>query len=184
MDNLMVVGIDPGTQGGVAYMHRTASQTKVIKNPTDIGDFLQFMQYLNQISQGEIMVFHEKVNMYAGDMSNPGKALQMQKLFKRVNQKNALLSQAGIPFIEVNPVSWQSALRLRPKREKGESKEKFKKRRKELYKARAASDYGHIKATLWNSDALCILSYGRHYIQNNLKEIESKLKPENRDLFG
>lgn len=171
---MIIVGIDPGTQGAIAWMKGKAINTKVIKNLSDIEEFTSFMKDLR--SQDDVIVFHEQVQMFTSDLQNTGKAMQMQKLFKRVNMKNGVLAALQISTELVAPVTWQTSLQLKLKKNKGEKPEKFKQRRKTHYKSHVAQYYKNIKPTLWNADALCLLSYGRLQINKHKSHYSELLK--------
>ena len=91
----------------------------------------------------------------------------------------AIIETAGIPYVMVHPLKWQTALKLRVR---GVHEEKAERKRK--YQQTAGSLYPEIKATLWNADALLILHFGRYVLVNEPKWVKANLpEREYQKLF-
>lgn len=157
-----IIGIDPGASGGIA-LWRPNAEVKVIKMPKDLMELRDYFEYVKEIASNPV-VFIEKVQMRPDDVlpanspqehrANMGKAYRIQKMLEDFQKLKTIIEFADIPYIQVHPMSWQSYLHLR---KKGEDKQT----RKNRYKAAAGEYYPTIKATLWNSDALLIMHFGR-----------------------
>jgi hypothetical protein len=167
-----IVAIDPGVSGGLAIWSPNC-KVEVKKMPKDLMDLKEYFEYLKSISES-VLVFIEKVQLHHGDMGNdvPGKAFNIQKMLQGFEKLKVIIEVCEIPFLQVHPMSWQSYLKLR---KRGEEKQD----RKNRYKAVAQNLYPEIKATLWNSDALLIMHFGRKKKMNDaswiLENLPSKL---------
>ena len=148
-----VIGIDPGTNGGIATW-RPNAPLKTSKMPKDLNDIRDYLQYIKSICQRPI-IFLEKVQLRADDVKdNPGKAFRIQQLLISFQKLKDYMEVEGIPYVLFHPISWQTTLKLR---KQGESKSE----RKSRYKQVAEYYYPNIKTTLWNADAILILHAGR-----------------------
>lgn len=164
-----IIGIDPGVSGGIAVW-RTTQPTTVMKMPRNIYDLRAFLDDKKQVCNP--VIFLEKVQLQHGDMSdNPGKVFRIQKMLAEFEKLKAVITLCDIPYVLVNPMKWQSDLKLRVK---GEEKADRKRR----YQRAAAEYYPEIKATLWNSDALMILHFGRYILHTNPRWVLDNL-PQN-----
>lgn len=167
-----VIGIDPGKSGGIAVW-RPNYQTKAIKMPAELMDLIDWFGYMRTICRP--IVFVEKVQLRPDDIvGNPGKAFRIQKMLADFEKLKTILTVTDTPFILVNPMKWQSVLKLRVK---GEEKPERKRR----YQREAAKLYPEIKTTLWNSDALLIMHFGRHMLANEEQWILQNLPEKLHD---
>lgn len=162
MNNISVdciIGIDPGKGGGIAVW-RPNHKTQAIKMPENLMDLKEWFDYMQDISVP--IVFIEKLQLRTTDMTdNPGKVFRINKLLADFEKLKTIMTICNIPFVLVNPMKWQSELKLRIK---GEIKEV----RKNRYRSIAGNKYPEVKATLWNADALLIMHFGRYMLKNNL----------------
>lgn len=160
-----IVGIDPGAAGGITVW-RPNNRPTSIKMPRDINDFREYIEYIQSISSP--LVFVEKLNIRPDDVTvenegaNMGKLYRVQRMLQNFEQLKAVLTVMGVPFVLVNPMKWQSELKLRIK---GKHEEKADRKRR--YKGIAANLYPEITATLWNADATLIMHFGRYILRNN-----------------
>lgn len=174
-----VIGIDPGAQGGIA-IYVTGRNTTVAKMPKDITQLRDFFAYYAQTYHP--IVFLEKLSIRPDDVSatdgraNLGKLYRIQKMMANFEHLKALLETAGIPFVLVHPMSWQTKLKLRTV---GSSEEK--KDRKKRYCMTAGQLYPNIKTTLWNADALLIMHFGRWALVNDLNWVKANLPASQQD---
>lgn len=162
-----IIGIDTGASGGIAIW-RPNHVLKVVKMPKDLKALKEFLEYYKEVC--EPIVFIEKLNVRPDDVSvsggaaNMGKLYRIQKMLQNFEQLKATIEFLEIPFILVNPMKWQSELKLRIKI-KGKKEEKAE--RKNRYKSIAGQLYPDVKPTLWSCDATLIMHFGRYIIQNN-----------------
>lgn len=170
-----VIGIDPGKSGGIAVW-RPGTKTYAIKMPEDVMELESWIQYMKTITRP--IVFIEKVQLRPDDVvGNPGKAFRVQKMLADFEKLKTILAISGVPYIKVHPQKWQNSLKLRVK---GEEKAERKKR----YQRAAADYYPEVKATLWNSDALLIMHFGRHILKTDPSWVKQNLpKPIAKNLF-
>lgn len=161
-----IIGIDPGKSGGLAIW-RPNHKTEAIKMPKDIIELKQYFEYMQGICNP--LVFLEKVQMRPDDITdNPGKAFRVQKMLADFEQLKTIIAVCDVPFVLVHPQKWQHTLNLRVK---GEEKPERKKR----YQRAAQTYYPEVKATLWNSDALMIMTFGRYMLRNDVNWVLENL---------
>lgn len=154
-----VIGIDPGSNGGIAIW-RPNQQLQTIKMPKDLSELRGYLQYIKEITKSPI-IFLEKVQLRADDIKdNPGKAFRIQQLLMSFQRLKDFIEVEGIPYILMHPMSWQTILKLRKQAE-------GKTERKNRYKEAAEYYYPGLKATLWNADAVLILHAGRVKMKND-----------------
>lgn len=168
-----VIGIDPGSNGGIAVFI-PGRPTKAFKMPKDLGDLGDFFHYYK--TNYHPIVFLEKLSVrpddvsVEGDKAAMGKLYRIQKMMANYEHLKALIETAGIPYVMVHPLSWQSKLGLRVK---GEQEDK--RARKHRYQAKAAFLYPGIKVALWGADALLIMHFGRWALVNDSSWVKANL---------
>lgn len=168
-----VIGIDPGANGGIAVFI-PGRNTKALKMPKEITELRDFFSYYAETFRP--IVFLEKLSVrpddvaVQGDRASMGKLYRIQKLMANFEHLKALIETAGIPYVMVHPMTWQTRLKLRVR---GELIEKAE--RKRQYQEKAASLYPGIKVTLWNADALLLMHFGRWALLNEQKWVKEQL---------
>lgn len=157
--NRIVIGIDPGANGGIAIWDNETGLARVAKMPKDITDLRGLLEYYRDDVSGNPIVFLEKLSVRPDDVAvdggkpNMGKLYRIQKMMGAFEQLKATIEIMDVPYIMVHPMTWQSKLDVRVK---GEEKPARKKR----YAKLAGQWYPNIKTTLWNADALLIMRFG------------------------
>ena len=168
-----VIGIDPGAAGGLAVFI-PGQNTKALKMPKDITDLRGFFAYY--VENYKPIVFLEKLSvrpddvMVQGDRAALGKLYRVQKMMANFEHLKALIETAGIPYVLVHPLSWQTKLKLRVR---GQHEEKADRKRR--YKDAAAQYYPGVDVTLWNADALLLMHFGRWALVNEPKWVKANL---------
>jgi predicted nuclease with RNAse H fold len=164
-----VIGIDPGASGGIAVWTPNTI-TKTVKMPKNILEMCEYLKYIQGIHKNPL-AFLEKVQMFHSDSSsdNYGKQFGIGKLLEQAKEVKDALKILGIPYISVHPMTWQSYLHLRRKDDKSKQK------RKNRYKEAAQNMFQDCKVTLWNSDALLLVEFGRRKINYDLNWIKENL---------
>lgn len=168
-----VIGIDPGANGGIV-VYTPGDIPKVAKMPKDVTDLRDFLKYYADTYHP--IVFLEKLSvrpddvMVQGDRAAMGKLYRIQRLMANFEHLKALVEIAGIPFVLCHPMTWQTKLKLRIK---GQHEEKAE--RKKRYKDAAAKLYPGVDVTLWNSDALLLMHFGRWALVNDVKWVKANL---------
>lgn len=177
-----VIGVDPGSNGGLAVFI-PGQLTKAVKMPKDIRELADF--FAHYAENYKPIIFLEKLSVRPDDVSeeggraNMGKLYRIQKLMANYEHLKALIETAGIPYVMCHPLVWQTKLKLRIRGEKIEKAE-----RKRRYAARAAALYPEVKVTLWNSDALLLMHFGRWALMNDRDWVRANLpEREYQKLF-
>ena len=168
-----VIGVDPGANGGLA-IYLPGQTPKVAKMPKDISELRDFFAYYRD--NYKPIVFLEKLSVRPDDVTaqdskaNMGKLFRIQKMMANFEHLKAIIEMAGIPYVMVHPLTWQTKLKLRVR---GEHEEKAL--RKKRYVMKAAATYPGVNVTLWNADALLIMHFGRWALVNDPKWVKSNL---------
>lgn len=192
MDNTFaidcIIGIDPGANGGIAVYVPGEYRPLMIthKMPKDISELRDFFQYY--MDNFKPIVFLEKLSVRPDDVTTEGARINMGKLY-RIQQMmanyehlKALMESCGIPYVMVHPMTWQTKLQLRKRGIDGVKEEKAERKRR--YQREAAKLYPQIRVTLWNSDALLIMHFGRWAMENTPKWVKEQLpEREYKKLF-
>ena len=143
---VMLIGIDPGASGGVAYM--IGNSVNTFKHP-DTKTLSIWFKENSELYDAYCVIEHQEVRPQDVDDM---RIFAMQKLVKQYNQTCALMMAHGIRYAAVRPKSWQKTLGIELKgTEYGMRKNKLKQH--------SAKQYPTVKVTLWNADALCLLQY-------------------------
>ena len=144
------IGIDPGTNGGIAVLDRDGKVLEVGKMPATPQDILDF---LGEYSGQDVTAALEDVGH-----GIPGQSSKATATFARHNGhlEMALLA-LGMPTEKVTPQKWQKVYQL------GSSKSCTKIQWKNKLKAKAQQLFPSLgkKITLSTSDALLIAEYAR-----------------------
>lgn len=148
--NTIFIGIDPGKNGGLAWILNTngsliAGCVKMPQTERDINDTIKELSFKAEST----FCFLEKV------ASRPGQgAPGMFKFGMGYGALRAFLTAHRIPFEDVTPQKWMGALTLKKK-----NKEESGTSHKNRIKGRAQQLFPNIKVTLATSDALMIAYY-------------------------
>lgn len=146
----MIIGIDPGSNGGVAFFHE--DWIAVEKLPQTGNALLElFRLYTSGLSKDDIIVFIEAVKGRGG-----WGATQSFNFGKGYGRTLGILEALEWIYEEVTPVTWQK--RVMNKTSKGD-KNMLKEFARELYGNLDKTD-GSLPITLWSADALLIGTYG------------------------
>lgn len=177
-----IIGIDPGAAGGIA-VYLPGQNVRTLKMPKDNIDLRDFFAYYAE--NYAPIVFLEKLSVrpddvaVQGDKAALGKLYRIQKLIANFEHLKAIIEAAGIPYVLVHPMTWQTKLGLRI-RGANESKSERKRR----YQTSATAKYPGIKVTLWNADALLIMHFGRWALVNDINWVKQNLpEREHSKLF-
>lgn len=177
-----IIGVDPGSSNGGIAVYIPGRNIKTLRMPKDVRELAQFFAYYAENYRPLVML--EKLNIRPDDLmggnANPGKVYRIQKLLANFEQLKAIIEASGTPYCLVHPMSWQKRLGLRVQGVKEEKAE-----RKNRYKQTAAAWYPGVKVTLWNSDALLLMHFGRWVVVNDPRWVESNLpsKVKSMQLF-
>jgi len=134
-----VIGVDPGTNGGIAWI--TDGKPCVEKMPNTLQDLWELFRDI--ASEGECHAYLEQVS------SSPQMGVVSAFTFGNgFGHLEMALTAAGIPFARIRPQVWQKELGCMTKGDKNVTKRKAQ----ELFPS--------IKATHATSDALLIAHYG------------------------
>lgn len=178
MEFTKIIGIDPGSSGGIAIYSKSGlgcskmPMIEVRKNGnkrrrTDVQKFAAMLT--EQKRDYTPIIFIEKVQAWLSDTDKPGKRFNIQKMLANYETLLTVIRMSGIPMIVVPPRTWQRYLGLV---KKGVEKSE----RKKIYQRAAQSYHLETKATLWNSDAICLVQFGRMKNKFDSEWIKEQLK--------
>lgn len=142
----MIIGIDPGKNGGIALMNEAFVVVEVKKMPNTNVDLRDFIE--GAVERGADVCYLEKVHAMPGNG-----AVSMFSFGQQFGWLQQALADARIRTVEVTPNIWQKALGL-----SGTGKDKAD--HKYALKARAQQLFPNTKITNYNQDALLIAYYG------------------------
>jgi len=145
---MIVVGIDPGVNGGIAWI--TDGRACVEKTPDTLQDLWELFQDIRAAASPPLGVGETKAMAYIEQVhSSPQMGVKSAFTFGNgFGHLEMALTAAGIPFERVRPQVWQKAMGCMTKGDKNVSK----RRSQELFP--------QIKVTHAIADALLIASYG------------------------
>jgi Holliday junction resolvasome RuvABC endonuclease subunit len=136
---MTTIGIDPGTNGGIAWI--TDGKPCVEKMPDTLQDLWELLRDI--AVEGQCVAYLEQVH------SSPQMGVKSAFTFGNgFGHLEMALTAAGIPFERVRPQVWQKAMGCMTKGDKNVSK----RRSQELFP--------QIKVTHAIADALLIAAYG------------------------
>lgn len=171
-----IIAIDPGRSGGISVFNN--GELKAVKMPKDIQELNQYFLHLKSTYQDPV-VFIEKVQAFSSDDDAPGKKFAINKMLANYTELLTMIKLNGFPFIEVYPISWQSTLGLKVKKDK-----RTKTERKNSYKQYAQYCFPEVKMNLAICDSVCVLKFALLKIKNDLPWISKRIVlPENKNLF-
>ena len=139
----MIIGIDPGANGGIAWIGRDGVGVEPIKGMTE-RDIYRLLFGLFADSIGEPHCYIEHVH------SSPQMGVKSAFSFgQNYGTLRMAVIAAGIPLETVSPAKWQGDLKCRTKGDKNVTKRK------------AQELFPQIKVTHAIADALLIAEWGR-----------------------
>ena len=167
--SMIIVGIDPGLSGGIAWYDSLCTGHKVgaCKMPGTLRDIYGLLSgHTATVGIGHAEAFYmvEKVGTYMPGNSGPAAA----KFARHCGALDMALIAIGLPWDNITPVKWQKefigapAWGPLPPVKTPERKRELARRkqiRKNLIKEKAQRLYPHVKVTLATADALGILTY-------------------------
>lgn len=143
---MLTIAIDPGASGGIAAQCQDGRvfATKMPDTPKDIYDLLAGINH--SAYSHHVCAIVERVGFHVKGNS----AMASCKFARHCGHIEMALISCGISFEEVTPQKWMKYIGVMPK-EKAARKNHIK----DLMQRR----YPEIKVTLWNADALGILTW-------------------------
>ncbi|MBR1449543.1 MAG: hypothetical protein IJ588_12460 [Prevotella sp.] len=143
-----IIGIDPGSAGGIAVVDDSGRVVEVAKMPDTPQDILAFLE---GYAHGSSVAYLENVGH-----GMPGQSSKATATFARhCGHLEMALLALRIPTNTVTPQKWEKSYQL------GKSSDYGKSAWKNRLKAKAQQLFPDIKVTLANADALLIAEYGR-----------------------
>jgi len=142
----MIIGIDPGKSGGVAWIHNSKLYAK--NCPDDVDQMSQLIKDIIKIKTRQTqqsICYLEAVHAFPTD----GRSSAF-KFGMNFGIWQGILSSLNIKIVLVTPQKWQKLLGELPKN---------KKERKNMMK-QIASDLSGLKATLKTADAILLALHG------------------------
>lgn len=143
---MLYIGVDPGASGAIAVLYDEHDAPATHKNDCterDLWVFINRCKVLKELD-GKWFAYIERVH----SMPKQGVASSF-KFGQSYGFLRGLLIACGIPFEEVSPVKWQTAMGCRSGGNKN------------VTKARAQQLFPNVKVTHANADALLLAEYCR-----------------------
>ena len=152
----MIIGIDPGSNGGIAYEFNGEIFAK--KMPETKENIYSELASISLMADGfeHTVCYLEKVGGYMPGNSGPAAV----KFSRHCGNIEMALFALKIKCIEVPPQKWMNYFVGKLNYPVGLTPHKKKTLRKNIIKKRAQTIYPPLKVTLALSDALGILNYG------------------------
>ena len=152
----MIIGIDPGSNGGIAYEFNGEIFAK--KMPETKENIYSEFAAISLFADGyeDIVCYLEKVGGYMPGNSGPAAV----KFARHCGNLEMILFALKIKYIEISPQKWMKYFIGKIDYPDDLTPYKKKTLRKNIIKIRAQVLYPHLKVTLALSDALGILNYG------------------------
>ena len=146
MTSPMLLGIDPGTSGGVAFIYTHKGVWHVAhagKCPETIQDMVTILRCHGGVNPQAVL---ERVH------SMPGQGVVSVFTFGRnYGRWEGALTACSIPYVDITPAVWMKHFGAMPKERKA---------RKNHLKHLAQQRFPDVKVTLYNADALLMAVYG------------------------
>ncbi len=154
----LIIGVDPGKSGGIAFI-RPPEGACAINMPDTIKDIWEEFNYLTgainrvrkELNEDRCFAYLEKVWSQPGDGGRQAFAFGQNYGYIEM-----ALTAAEIPYEYITPTKWQKEFGL-TRTNKSETKTQKKNR----HKAAAQRLFPQVKVTHAISDALLIAEYGR-----------------------
>lgn len=150
-----IIGIDPGTNGGIAVLDIEGNVVSVTKMPDTMQDILEYLRKYSGSEQlfmrADAVCYLEKVGMGMPNQSSKATAT----FARHCGHLEMALLALGIKTIECTPQKWIKSYQL------GNSKEYSKTEWKNKLKSLAQQLFPREKVTLAIADALLLAEYGR-----------------------
>ena len=140
----MIIAIDPGNSGGIAWMDGDGVVNCADMPPT-AGDIIDHLRHLKALGR-EVTAYLEKTGTYIPGNSGPSAC----KFARGCGLLEGAIMALSIPLIEVAPGVWMKTLGSLPK---------DKRERKNAIKGLMQARYPHLTITLSTADALGLLTY-------------------------
>lgn len=138
---MTIIGIDPGTNGGIAWI--TDGKPCVEKMPDTLKDLWELLRDIDIASEEYCHAYIEQVH------SSPQMGVKSAFTFGNgFGHLEMALTAAGIPFTRIRPQVWQKELGCMTKGDKN------------ITKRKAQELFPSLKVTHATADALLIATYG------------------------
>jgi crossover junction endodeoxyribonuclease RuvC len=152
MRNKTIIAIDPGSSGGIAYLHPDSPKAVADRMPETEGDVVDYLRAVCINGGREAVAYVEQVGGFIQGNPAPGSA--MFNFGRNFGFILGCLQMAGVRVELVRPQKWQAAIGI-PK--SGGEKSEHKRRMKE----KAQQLYPECKVTLSTADALLLLEFAK-----------------------
>ena len=151
----LIIGIDPGKSGGIAYTDPESGKAIAVSMPDSPSDIVVFLKAC--VKEGATTIFIEQLPRFvagAGGKGPPGSRVAV--LFENFGIILGAAMAFGLSVVRVDPKRWQLEHGLGTANSCA-SKTIWKNK----LKARAQELFPDLKVTLKTADALLIWEYGR-----------------------
>lgn len=161
-----VVGIDPGSNGGIVTWRPNHNIT-AIKMPEDINDIRDYLNHLKTICSPIVFL---KTKCAPGWYNAGCRWRQYGKVVPNTKDDGKLWAVESNHFSLRHSVCYGASYEMAKRIEvagKDKPEKEEKSERKRRYKEIAGNLYPELKPTLWNADATLIMHFGRYILRNN-----------------
>ena len=148
-----IIGVDPGSLGGIAIYDRLEGVMKTFRMPETFPDIYEFFRdFASEKGSSDIIAYLENVGH-----GMPGQSSKSTAVFARhCGHLEMAIYAVGIRTEMVTPQKWQRSYSNSIGTSKGLDKTVWKNR----LKGEAQRLFPNNKVTLWNADAMLIANYG------------------------
>lgn len=159
------IGIDPGSQGGIAVMYGTVVETYKMRT------FMELYHLFKNFNPQNSLVMVERVGAWQSDADIPGKSVRIAKMISGYQQILDALEMAELSYIQVVSYSWQKQMKVwRKAEEQADRKKRFKEIASQIFQKAG------IKPTLWNADALLLVNFCHMVVKRRNQKIIKKIQ--------
>jgi hypothetical protein len=173
----MIIGIDPGSTGGIAIW--TGKELVTKQMPSSIPELKKFIQEVQgRTYTGCVKIIIEKQALRGSDLSAiqskdeekaniaKGRLFNVVKSFEKYNKILGMLEALGYTYDEVMPTEWQKSTPV---------KEKVYAKRKAKFKEFAKLKFPYHEVYNYSADALLILRFAMNNLAANPHWYEKRI---------
>lgn len=161
-------GIDPGkSNGGIVKYNDNIYESWPLKKMVDFEYMVDFFKYQSEICKLPLLVI-EMINTYNSDSDNLGRMHRLKRLKDHYVELKSAIKLSKIPFIEVQPISWQKYINIYIPDEDYQI-------RKSRHKDIALDMFTGQNIVGWNADAYLMIEFIRKKLKYDQRWVHNKL---------
>jgi len=167
----IIIGIDPGASGGIAWNDTTTKKvcytSKIPKTRSELHNCIRNIKM--NFESSSILAVVEMAQRMPTDRQYS--VVTYNAIHERIL---TVLEILEINYTQAHPMTWQSKMNLLKRRAKGEKKETYQERKKRL-KTAAENLNPNIKVTNYIADALLLHEFGMKGLSDYPDKLEENL---------